>query len=507
MLRLFACFSLCFFIISPSYAAAPNAEDALRLKQSLQKLLDMEKKLESTMSLGNLDIIYNGELMVTPMDDYYAVETPDISIKGKDKDDKEKTVHFGKIAINAIPSDKPGEWKMMASLPSTMNLADGALEVSLGKQLVAGLYNEKLGYFPKLNVQISDLGFKSKGEDTGLTIGQFKIVSNLEQDEQGALSGPGTVTATDIKFKSPKDKRDFSVGELSINMSFDKLQYPTIDEMLTKLDKYQGEIDALKTSNTDPAEVAKAQTQKLTEMISDLYLYDMNGISASYAVKDVHLDNPDKDPTAVNLDSGHFGIDLAGMQSDDASFGLKIGFANLKVDAKNNDKAEAKLVPGDMDISIKATKIPAVAIKTLASNSLKGVAANPDMAQIAIMGAVMKLPMMLSQSGTTVEIEKSFLKGGAYNAILQGNVTADMQAVTNVTAKIQGFLEGLDGLIELAGDTDAPENAITNLTKLKEIGKQATSPNGNPAYSYEFVIAPDGTMTINGKNVMELSGK
>lgn len=483
---------------TPVFAASIDEAGALKLKDSLQKTLNYQKKLNEALSFeGDIKVNYTGDLKVTPQADFYAVEFPKISIQGKTEDGKDSTFDFGTITMNAIPGDKENEWKVMTSLPQTLKFGDGAMEINIGGQTIAGLFNGSYGLV-KMNITLQDMTFKANGVDSGVKIGSVKYVSNMEQDATDqTFTGPSVMSLENFSLNDPKNSGTVTLDEIRADVSVEKLHIPTIDEMSAKLDENAKVLETVKKSADAPS---PDDFKKFADLIFDIYQFRLQGFDATYSIKNlkaVPSAAEGGDIKAISLEQGHYGMGGKGMQTDSGDFGINFGYDGLSFEAAPED---TKIPPTNVSINLKADKIPYNAVTSLATTTLDTIKTNPDMAQMAGMATLFKLPAILAQAGSNITISNTFAKGADYNATVDGNVIADMNALATVTGKIQGVFAGLDTLIDLASKSKTYTDLVEPLNALKAEGTPTTK-DGVPAYSFDLEATKDGKFLINGKDV------
>lgn len=491
---------------SPLYAASIDEAGALKLKTSMQKTLDFHKKFNDAFAFDdNAKLIYEGDLKVTPQTDFYAVELPKISLKGKNPEGQEEIIEFGTITMNAIPGDKDNEWKVMTSLPQKMVFENGALEINIGGQTIAGIYHDSYGLI-KTNLTLQDVTFKSEGKDSGAKIGTLKYISNFELDStDNSFTGPSVVLLENFSFAEPEGTESFDIGELKINVDVAKLHVSTIDEMAAKIDKFASTLNEI--SKKSPDAVSNEDMQKFTEFFFELYDFKAQDLSVSYAAKNIKAkgappaaEGEDNigNPESFSLANGSFNFNAKGMQSDTGTFGITFGYDGFNLEGVAAE--DAKIPPTAVNVDLHADKVPYNALTALATSTIEAVKTNPEMAQMASMATLFKLPAILATSGANIKIANTFAKGTDYNATLDGNVVADMNALAGATGKVQGIFTGLDTLIDLVSKSINYQDLVEPLTALKESGTPTTK-DGMAAYSYDIEATADGKFLINGKDM------
>jgi len=509
-----------FLFVGTAHAYEFNDADAQKLKTSLQTFLDFEKSINELS--GGIVIDYKGELVVAPQADSYAITLPNIVIKGSDPGaTNDLALDLGVVNIIAIPEDQEGLWKMAVTIPSHYNFSDKTGEVmslSIGSQQFFGVYSEKLGYFTKSKGDLNDLTFKVGGEDSGIKIGNLKLQSLLSEDENGLYSGPGEFSLNNVSFKDKDNKVNFTLGSFITNFDIERIDLPDLATYKNNLEKHAATLKSLQNIEQKPEAVDSAKIQDIIAMISDLYGFKLGGFSLKYSLKDLTVtDNSGpseqgNDVKNLNLDNVFFALGLHDMDKEEGQFNLSLGFDGIK--AEPMDAEYDALSPKSVNIELDSAKIPVKTLSDLTAGYIKTITENPEMADMAAMGTLFKIPMLLAQAGTTINIKNTYMNGKDYSTNINGQIVADMNAVTNVNGKVDGLFAGLDKLIETVnGFIQAPDskhkaelqNTLSTLEMFKSLGKPTTDASGGPAYAYEMLITPQGQMTLNGQDMSTLN--
>ena len=94
--------------------AATDQAGADAVKALVQDYLDMQMQVHNGNDTAKLHA--DGDIIVTPMDDYYAVKTPHISIAYTDG----PSLDMGIFTLNIAPGDQPYLWRLTMATPSPM---------------------------------------------------------------------------------------------------------------------------------------------------------------------------------------------------------------------------------------------------------------------------------------------------------------------------------------------------------------------------------------------------
>ncbi len=523
-------------------AADINAEGAEHLKQVFTQILNDQKEINEAAG-GGIDYVYTGEVKVEPKESYYTITLPQIEIKMRDtfsesfpdasedpaaegtEETAEQTpsedifsVDLGITAINAVPADKENYWKMSVALPATITMqaaGEMAVNMNIGQQNTAGLFNDKWGYFTKLDATYQDVVFNvtNYGETSQFKVGEIKATADYEENAEQLLSGDAVVSLKNFLIQDEQNEVDVKIGDVSVKAGMKNFKPLTMDEYK---EKSLAMVDKMNAMNEQAMSAGEFDFLALQEMLNAAFeMSQFEGMDIVYTVKDINMTstNPDADMKSFNLGSAFMGFGLDNLATNEGEFGMKFGYADVAMDPVK--PGYDGIIPQGLNINVKATKLPMPAMWELGMNTAKGVAENPDMAQMAGMGLLMKLPMMLSQAGSQVVIENNYLKGDDYNIALNGNATADMNAIYSAVAEFKGQFSGLDELLaKVQANANNPElttgfefmSMAQQLEMMKSFGKAETGANGKSLYTYDIKVTADGQLLLNGQDMSAMTG-
>ena len=501
---------LCVFTLLPITSHAQvNDQGAQVLTNFVNGLLDYQKNTGE--AFGTVKVEYEGDVKVEQMSDYYAVTFPRILLSAGDDlvEEEGETAGFevdlGVIMMSVAPDTEEGYWKSILQFPDSIVLRDAGeteFAINIGEQNSVALLSERLGYFTKLNINLSDITFESGEEDElGFSLGGIQIVQNMTDEGNGVYSGPYAFSFKNMRIAPPHENEYMFAEEFKLDGNLDQVVLPTLAEYETKVMRFIEAMNAVEQG--DEAAEGGMSDEDVMNALIDMYVFDWNGFSANYSVKNFEFKSNDSQE-GVSLDNGSFGMSVAGLRSDTGAVQFGVSYGGLEMNGVEYDAAK-QYTPEDLNIDLKLDKVPYNSLYEMAEMSMQSVVANPEAAQMVGMGLMMRVPSLLTQSGTTAEAKGFSSKGDVYNVTLDGAATADLKAIMGVTAQFKTVFEGLDTVLSmLKADENVSEfsGVIGDLEHFKSIGVQDKGPNGKPAYSYTFEITTDGKMLLNGQDAM-----
>ncbi|PCK00404.1 MAG: hypothetical protein COA45_01080 [Zetaproteobacteria bacterium] len=520
MIRLIPTLLIMLILPINAMAVEINAQGAQKLKTSFEDILAYQKEVNEAFS--SLQVIYEGELTVTQEKEYYTITLPRILLKGQNTEDttdteapvENQTLDMGVISINAMPDDKAGYWKMVLSLPQSMIMhEDGAEDFTIHfeKQNIIALFDDTLGYFIKMNVNLSGVSFTTAEKDSGISVGNLQFYINLEKGEANTFSGPAHILISNLLIASADIDESVKIEELKFSSTIAGLVLPTLLEYKAKLLKYADVFKSLEDIEGED-NVKDIDSQRLSEMMLDMYDIKMDSVSIEYSLKNMELSpdltDEDREFDTLKLSSAFMGFGSNDMNSENGSLNIKMGYDGIDVQSSTPDNMYSTFLPTQTNFDIKIENIPYSTLSQMAKNSVTSVIGNPDTAQMVGFGALMKLPAILAQANTQVIVKDNLLKNGIYDVSLNGNVTTDLTAIMGFSAKFKTVFKGLDDLLsKIPRDPENTEaaDAIKTLGKLKSLGKTNTDSNGKTVYTFDFEATPQGAFLLNGQDTSTIN--
>lgn len=496
-------------------AAEINVQGAQKLKASFGDILAYQKEVNE--AFGSVRVIYEGELSVKQESDYYTITLPRILLKnpqivpaevGEETNTEDQTFDMGIISINAMPDEQAGYWKTVWTLPESMTMSsetDEDFTISFGSQNIIALLDDTLGYFTKMNMNLSDVHFKVGDQDTGASIGNLQLYINFDKNDAGTFSGPGHFLISNLVVVKPEDGVSIKTEELKISSTVAGLALPTLLEYKAKLLKHADVFKSLEKMD-DENDADSIDSQSVMDMILDMYDIDMGSLSIKYALKNMEIvstaEDKDDDLDSVKIGSAFIEFGSDNINSESGTLHIKMGHDALDIQSENPETLSVSL-PTHTNLDIRAENIPYLTLSRMVKNSAASLVKNPDSAGIVGFTALMKLPAILSQANTQLIVKDNSMKNDVYDVSLNGVVTTDMIAALGFSAKFQTIFKGLDDLLtKIPRDPENKNfmNTIKNLETLKSIGKTSTDENGETVYTFDFEASPQGSFTLNGQD-------
>jgi hypothetical protein len=467
-------FTLLAAMVVPAQSRAQGADPTTQLQTLFQSILDEQAAATTNGATLKMD----GPIEVEPAGSYYAVTLPPLTLEYQDG----QKIQIGMISINASAADKPGNWKMTLALPTPITGFDASgketMRISLGEQKVAGIWNEALKNFSKLDANYQNVRIDFPANNGFVSLKQALIRYDFTKAADGTWSGPAYFEAVDSAWNLPTLSSEGTAEKLSFNS--------TIDQFSPEL---------VNTGNGLIFSPALLSNTSLYKALNKLDIkIEANNFHSKFAP-------PAIKPAEYTLASGALSLQLDKVLSGTMDARLGIDFTEFKANGATSDLGS--LLPQNGSINLMNKNIPA--------GTLADAFAGAGQDAVAVPMLIMKIPALLSQAGTFVETKNSYISNNDYRIDLGATMRADITAVNNATGQGRLAITGLDRLLAnlqvITSKNGKYREPARMLEQLKTVGKVETGKNNDFVHVFDVLLDPKGALTVNGKNLSEVIGK
>jgi hypothetical protein len=483
--------ALCLFPLILWFSAPGQAQqdDESRLKAVFGKMMEDQKK--SAAAQGNT-LTFEGDIQIEKAENYYAVTLPHAGLKTKEGD----TLEIGMIAINASAGPQPASWKMTIALPTPFTLKDKEgkplMTLAIGTQKATGIWNEKIGYFTGLDAVYGGISVTDTAKSFSATLGSLAVKSDLTETSPGKWSGPMSASLENLEVLLPAKQT-----KILLKSGVNKVDLLAYDPAL---------IRSKQASLTAPANANMAMS------LFDLFTKSGEGFKTEYSVEGLEIVAPQPGQTAMGkfgLDRGSFSLALNGFGADKVNASLALDYRGL--DPRPLSEQLKNVMPKEAHLDWELKDVPLQQITATVQNTM-GAGAGAG-AQLAMVALVSKLSALMSQSKTSITVDKNYVLNDLYRADLNGSANADITALLGFSADAVLGVYGLDNLItalENAGIESTTMYRTTiqswaaSLKYFKGFGVMQKDPEGSPLHRYHFQVTPQGKLLLNDKDAAAL---
>lgn len=496
------------FIIAlsaPAAMAQTNSEGAAKLKTLFT---DYIEKSKNDVSYDGSELIASGAVKVEEKGSYYAITLPDLTVKTAEGG----KVDIGVIAVNALPADDPGQWKMTIAIPTPIvafNEDDEAEFIfEIGQQSFAGIFHEEFNTFTKYRAEYNNAAMKFPEEKLEIRFPQMRGLQNLVKGANGLWSGPNDFETKDIAIIS-KGETVAKIGEV-------RLDSQTNDYDLGKAMEYLEQFEAIGESMAASGDAAMESPQHVLAMynlIFKLISETFDGGDLDLTAKDIAVKNIKDTSKSFKLDKASFGVGMSGFLSNRVRLQYRVNYDGFSVPSMDPQLTE--IIPSRFNLNISLNELPFNELVSLGQTSLQGVLEQPQAAQMVGLQAMMTLPQLLTQASSNMTLNNNYIGNDQYNVAVNGILTADHNAVKGGYGNATIEIFGIDRLIELTNSNlqnpNIPSNKKDELQKMlgglnaaKLFGQQRTDAQGRPIHAYDIELTKEGRAMLNGSDIMAI---
>jgi hypothetical protein len=464
------------------------------------------------MKVSQQELRAEGPLTVEPAGKYYAVTMPHLSLHEPDG----SYTDFGIFAINAIPGDKPGEWKITVATPTPITGYNAAkkpeLRITLGGQSFNGIWNEKNVSLSKLDAEYKNIVVEQPLEGYTMKTPKATLSYNLTPGPNGkTLSGPARYELTNIEVAKAGETAVSKIGRIVMDMNIR-------DYDPAKAREYQKKIAALSATAKKSADgkIPDEQAHGIITSLFDFMATAWDGFDSKITATDIDLSRPAKagEPAGrlqLKQVSSAFGLD--GFRSNSVTMRVAFGYDALAFAPAPVGFTET--VPSRINFDVTFNKIPFRELTDAANKAMQSAGDTPESKRAAGLQAASVIPQLLTAAGAYAQITQSFIANNTYNATIDGKANANLKALMGADGKARIEVAGLDQLMTYLQTaikdpkTDAAAKAqmqktMLSLTVFQGFGQQGKNTAGQATRIYDVELNEQGKIMLNGMDLSAL---
>lgn len=494
--------TLLFVLLSftaPAGAAASakaDAKGAAHLKEIFTRYLE-DRKI--AMKASNRELLTEGPLTVEPAGTYYAITMPHITLANPDG----TSTDVGIFAINALPGDKPYEWKLSVAAPTPITGfgidKQPDFRTTLGSQTFNGIWNENIQTFTKLDAQYTNIVINKIADGIVMKVPKTTIIYNLTPSADGKTwSGPVRYEMTDIQALRRGETMPTRIGKVTMNMN------------VRDFDPAQGLAYQKKIAGFAKGAVTTEQLPGIYAAFFDFIGSAWSGFDSKITADNIALAYAGSPAGTMNVRQATLGFDMNDLKTDSVKTHMNIAYNGLAITPPQPGLSDT--LPDHLTLDITADKIPLKALTALAVKNVLPDTATPEAKRAAGLELAKMIPQVLGQAGATVKVDNSSFGNTSYNMLMNGLLNADAKAVMGAQGKMQIEAKGIDALLlamqKQLKDPKLPEQAKAELQKayllmmvINGIGQKGKSAD---IRTYDIVLNAEGKVMLNGQDLSML---
>lgn len=489
------------FTIPPAHAAL-DKEGAVRVKQIFTRYLEQR---QTASRLAGQDLKMEGDIMVEPGDNYYAVTMPHISVHNPDG----SYTDIGILAINAMPGGKQGEWRMTIAIPTPVIGYDAQKKIQsridIGAQTLAGVWNEQASHFTKLDARYENVTIQRIQDGMTIKIPKTSVIFDLTPAADGKMwSGPAKYRLENLEITRSGDPGISRIGRLDIDAFLH-------DYSPESAKTYQEKLAALAESAGD-GPVSEKHVMGMYNMVFDSFSSIWDGFDSSIIASDIALARPavsGSPESTFKIAKAGLALNAKGFRSNTVGLTSKVFYEGFSLTPAPQALVDATPTHFNLDLSL--SKVPFRDLVALGKTSLQssGVSEKTPAETAALMTMALQI---MTNAGTSLDIRDTTLGNTFYNAMLNGKILADLNAAMKAAGKVTLNITGLDQIMAMtkkqSGDKtldDATrkklQDLVVSMTILQAMGQKAKDATGKEIRTYDLELTKEGQLTLNGTDL------
>jgi len=489
-------------LCAPAFAhAAVDAAGAAALQKQLAQ------------SLENLaPMTTNGDLLVTPDGDAFAVTMPTLVMKNRE----DFSVVIAPISLRMLPTAE-GVYTYTGTLPSPFFTVADETGVTRGtatvkEQQIKGEWNAAQHIFPSSLAVLKGVTYTDTKSHYVVKIAELGATNQMTPTAEGRVNAQGSLNARNIEVTHAEAERGRALQVKIEGLGITSIAH---DYDMTALDKLRE--SGVLNNNAKPADA-------LSRFSSLLNAPGQGGPGGknefSLIMTNLFItgkDAGDAKPTEARLAS----IKLGGTAHTDAA-GLSnftMGYEHGGFALTNmSSQILANLLPASVKFGATIANLPAAGLLQSTVESLNGAA--DETPRNTARQAIGSAAAQMEKAGTLFTITNLDFTSKALSANTQGSIKPSTASPVGATGTLNTRLVGVNELLaRLAAGAKPPsadgtaqpqqdpnEGAVMMGLSMMQVYGQPV-PDATPsALSYKFELAQDGSLVLNGAPMFQTAG-
>lgn len=463
--------------VFPTYAVEINDAGAKDLKTMLSTHIENYKK--SIQNSGG-DLKPEGEITIEQGNGYYAATLPATTYQTA----AGENIKIGLIAMNAIPTDNPNDWKISMAIPTPILIVDEndttIRRIDIGEQNMGGLWSKKLEGFSKLKAHYNDIKFTNIEKGGFFNIDKVSLNSDLEEKKEGLWSGPTNFILSNFSAVKPNAEQAFALKEISAVIDIDDYAHHEIKKAKEKIQKM-------------------SKTEEKKDIGGHLFniLGSMGDFSAQFNLKNLEINSQTESNNLKAIDLIQFGYSSATPKDNNINQSFNIGYSGLQFKDQAEDLA---LIPRQFKTSLSLENFPLLEVVQFAEEAI-GSNKDSSAKQVAATKAINFLPQKLKEAGTVLLLKNTSFGNPLYDVDINGELKAEASSKIGGTGFLNIETKGIDAVMKELQGTEKGAKYAQQLTMFRMISDEKGDKN-----VARIRLNEAGNVTVNDKDVSALMG-
>ena len=485
----------------PGRAPAPDDKGAVAIRQAVERwLLDFFPP----DSPGGQAVILQGQVIVEPFGERYAVTLPDITLDlGAGR-----IMPIGTVTMSLTPQT-PVTYRVAMRLPLPFPILDetGAEigRFDIARQRLRGIWDTRFETLTGLDASFADIVVRhsppnGKSADL-LTIGELEIDSKVDVDEYLHLTGPTKMTASQVELRDEDSNRLSYIESMLVENEVRGLDMMSLNRFARR---FQGLAQAF-----IPSPEGELPDRETVDLLLDQLrreLVDLPSLLSDFGTAVTINGLVGNDPATsrgFSIDEMVYSILARGLNETESRIHVQYGHNGL---VALPALPEPDLTPHEISFELDVEGIPNSELWSIITQmptdmSLYG-------AQPGANFGIEKLFHALAVAGTSITLEKGYINSQKLDTRMTASALFDNGAMFKTVAAANIRLIGLDELLadmktNGAGDP-AGAGTVLILRTLQGLGNVGELIGGRSNREFNLRVEADGRILLNGQSLTQL---
>jgi uncharacterized ubiquitin-like protein YukD len=344
------------------------------------------------------------------------------------------------------------------------------------------------------NAEISDVRI-TDGEQDFLTLDRLALIGDGELSDANEVSIMDSVMSfiiSGLSVNEPDGIAKFILDDITITTSVDRLNVSAYADLVRRMEAFIDDGPDM-PSDDMPPEMYDLMISLLEAEPPIMDAADFNLSIGGMRFQD--------DEFIVSMDRFDLGTGLTGLTSEAATLGFRVAMEALDVGLDMEDLEP--FVPRSMSVNLNIADLPTQGLNQAALQFLEsGRQLGPE---AAAMMSLFRVQGVLLESDARIELVDTSVTTSVVDMLVNGNIRPSRDALFGALAESRLEIAGMSDMIAaIRAMPEADTDVLTGLTLLQTMGREETRDDGAVVRTYNFELAQDGRILLNGTDLSPL---
>ncbi|WP_366653767.1 hypothetical protein [Fodinicurvata sp. EGI_FJ10296] len=344
------------------------------------------------------------------------------------------------------------------------------------------------------NAEITDFRI-SDGDEDLVVIDRIALLADGERrDADGTMlvDNDSSFVIEGVSVHEPDGLARFTLDSMTLSSAVGALNVPAYAALTDRMEALAPTMENVDSDDLPP----EMYDMMLSALESDPPLF--GAADFDFSLDGLRFED---DTFVATLESLAFGSGLAGLGDDAATLGIRMNMDALDIglDMENFDP----FIPRSMSFNINLADLPTSGLNDAATQFLEaGRQMGPE---AAAMMSLFRVQGVLLESDARIEVVDTRVMTDIAEMFVEGNIRPSSDALFGALAESRVEITGMaDFIAALRTLPEVDNDILTGLTLLQTMGREESRDDGASVRTYNFELAPDGRLLLNGTDMSPL---